>query len=865
MTLARRGRPPSRGTRVIKFIETYCRVPEGTLVGQPLVLLPFQKKFIKAVYDGDVPVRRAILTMGRKNGKGLALDTPIPTPNGWTTMGALAPGDVVFSETGEPCRVSYVSPVHVGLRCWRLTFSDGTSIVADEQHKWLTTRRRSRKPKVVTTPEIADSVFASRNDGVVEYAHGIAVAGALNTPDTLLPLDPYLLGCWLGDGSSSSAQLHCGDQDVEYFHAAVGSSLGCAPIRRRERTAWVVGLTDGRGGTRETKVVSVLRRLGVLGDKHVPQTYLWAGTEQRRALLQGLMDTDGTVTRTGRTGAVSCVFSNTNPRLVDGVVQLARSLGLKVGRRERDAKLHGRVVGRVHEAQFTAWAEDKVFRLPRKLDRLKARPPRPTRASTLKIVACEPVPSVPTKCIQVDSPSSLFLAGEGMTPTHNTALIACLLLTHLIGPEARRNSQIVSGALSRDQAALVFHLAAKMVQLSPELAKVVKVIPSGKRLVGLPLNVEYRALAADGTTAMGLSPVVVILDEVGQVQGPQSDFVDALLTSQGAHTNPLVVTISTQAANDADLLSVWIDDAKTSSDPAIVCHLYTAPAGCALDDPRAWAAANPALGVFRSKEDLAAQALLAGRMPTSESSFRNLMLNQRVAVNNPFVSRSVWLKNSGEYDESVFSSHPTYLGIDLSSRADLTAIVMVAQSDSGEWCVHTTCFTPESGLLERAKRDRAPYDTWVREGHLLTTPGASVDYDWVAEWLLARIQGGQIEFKLAAYDRWRMDVLLAAMRRQGADDHLLAKFVPFGQGTKDMSPALDTLEAELLNGRLRHGGHPVLTMCAANALVWRDSSGNRKFVKDKATGRIDAMVALAMALGIGASQKVDDEFTVEVW
>lgn len=446
-----------------------------------------------------------------------------------------------------------------------------------------------------------------------------------------------------------------------------------------------------------------------------------------------------------------------------------------------------------------------------------------------------------------------------------TGLIACLLLAHLVGPEAKRNSQIVSGAMSRDQASLVFHLAAKMVKLSPELDRVVKIVPSGKRLVGLPLNVEYRALAADGTTAMGLSPVVVILDEVGQVQGPQSDFVDALLTSQGAHSNPLVITISTQAANDADLLSVWIDDAKVSKDPSIVCHLYAAPAGCKLDDVKAWEASNPALGAFRSREDLVNQATMAARMPTSESSFRNLMLNQRVAVNNPFISKSVWTKNGGIYDESVFAENPTYLGIDLSSRADLTAIVMVAQNATGEWCVHTTCFTPEAGLLERAKRDRAPYDTWVREGFLLTTPGASVDYDWVAEWLLERINGGRIEFQLAAYDRWRMDVLIASLKRQGADDHILTRFVPFGQGTKDMSPALDTLEAELLNGRIRHAGHPVLTMCAANALVWKDSSGNRKFVKDKATGRIDAMVALAMALGIGASQKVDDEFTVEVW
>ncbi|KAF1055040.1 MAG: hypothetical protein GAK34_00627 [Delftia tsuruhatensis] len=160
-----------------------------------------------------------------------------------------------------------------------------------------------------------------------------------------------------------------------------------------------------------------------------------------------------------------------------------------------------------------------------------------------------------------------------------TGLIAGLLLAHLAGPEAKFNAQLVSGAMSRDQAALVFNLAAKMVQLSPTLSKLVRVVPSGKRLLGLPMNTEFKAMAADGKTAHGLSPVLAILDEVGQVRGPQSDFVDAIVTSQGAHAEPLLLVISTQAATDADLLSVWLDDAQASNNPRIVCHLYAAPRG----------------------------------------------------------------------------------------------------------------------------------------------------------------------------------------------------------------------------------------------------------------------------------------------
>jgi len=181
-----------------------------------------------------------------------------------------------------------------------------------------------------------------------------------------------------------------------------------------------------------------------------------------------------------------------------------------------------------------------------------------------------------------------------------TALIAALLLAHIAGPEAVRNSQIVSGAQSKDQAAIIFELARKMVDLSPKISKLVRVQPSGKRLIGLARNVLYRALAAEGKTAYGLSPVLAILDELGQIIGPTDKFVAAITTAQGAYTNPLLIAISTQAPTDNDLFSTWIDAQKAAPDPRVVCHVYAAPDDCALDDRRAWAAANPALGIFRS-------------------------------------------------------------------------------------------------------------------------------------------------------------------------------------------------------------------------------------------------------------------------
>nr|WP_282553112.1 terminase TerL endonuclease subunit [Providencia stuartii] len=300
-----------------------------------------------------------------------------------------------------------------------------------------------------------------------------------------------------------------------------------------------------------------------------------------------------------------------------------------------------------------------------------------------------------------------------------TGLIAGILLAHLIGPEAVQNSQIVSGAMSREQAAIVFNLAVKMINLNPTLQEIVHIIPSGKRLVGKPCNVEYRALSAEGKTAHGLSPVLAILDEVGQIVGPRSEFVDAIVTSQGAHKNPLLIAISTQAASDADLFSIWLDDAKNSKDPHIVSHVYEADKDADVLDPEAWKAANPALGNFRSLDDMKRLAEMASRMPSSENTFRNLNLNQRVSTVSPFISRSVWESCQSPVQPIVGKC---YAGLDLSESKDLTALVVIGQSADGKWNLYPFFWTPKQTLLDRAKTDRVPYDVWAKQGLLRTTP-----------------------------------------------------------------------------------------------------------------------------------------------
>jgi phage terminase large subunit-like protein len=393
-----------------------------------------------------------------------------------------------------------------------------------------------------------------------------------------------------------------------------------------------------------------------------------------------------------------------------------------------------------------------------------------------------------------------------------------------------------------------------MVLLSPELSKLVRIVPSGKRLVGLAMNTEYRATSAEAGTAHGMSPVLAILDEVGQVKGPHDAFIEAIETSQGAHDAPLLIAISTQAASDADLFSIWMDKAESAPHPAVVSECYSAPEDCDVMDRAAWEAANPALGVFRSEDDLRTFAERAKDAPSFEQSFRWLYLNQRAEGEAPFVSKAVWMACGGEADIPLGSQ--VWCGLDLSIRQDLTAFVIVARID-GVLRVRPMFWMPGHDLTAKQQRDGARYREWIDAGLIHAVPGKTVDYDYVAPIIAQTFEDYDVQ--AVAFDRWRIEELKAALRRSGFSEHGLERFVEFGQGYRSMSPALDALESDLLNGKLAHGGNPVLTWCAANARVETDPAGNRKLTKKRLTGRIDGMVALTMARGAIPMAKVEAE------
>lgn len=357
---------------------------------------------------------RALLAAQYKAGKAVAVDEPILTQRGWVKMGEVREGDYVHAPDGTQVRVLGVSQVYEGRECYRVVLADGRSVVVDGEHLWTVYDLGRSRELTVTTAEMAPQVVQWTNGSNVHYRYRLSIAAPLQRTHHTLPIDPYVFGVWLGDGTSATGEITTVDVDVvdelerrgyKATGAKGGDSAGRAVSFRFARLH------------RELRVCGYLGRKGV---KYVPAIYLEASEDQRLALLQGLLDTDGYCGKPRAGGTARIEFCNTNKKLARAVLFLARSLGWKATLRTGRASLYGKDCGPKYRVCFSAHRGQQPFKLERKLARLPERPHRAPRSQSVKIVAIDRVPPVPVRCIYVDHPSHLYLVGRGLIPTHNT-------------------------------------------------------------------------------------------------------------------------------------------------------------------------------------------------------------------------------------------------------------------------------------------------------------------------------------------------------------------------------------------------------------------------------------------------------------
>lgn len=369
-------------------------------------------------------------------GKALALTTPIPTPTGWTTMGDIKAGDKVLGLDGKPATVTFATEVMHDHACYNVTFNDGETIVADADHRWITETRASRKaanaakkyahtspharrqrrhyPSVVTTKQIAETVHTK--DGRAN--HSLPDMKPLQLPEANLPIDPYILGYWLGDGTSTANQITSWKEDAGHIINYISKS-GYHYTTQDDRSCLRITFSKTPIGSRNGSTKTDLRNLNLIENKHIPSIYLRSSLEQRTQLLRGLLDSDGYVSKNGQVQ-----YRTVDAPLAHDFMELARTLGI------RPTMTIKAVKGR-DEAHSTAYLINGMFTrnhltLPRKRDRV----PEKRRNLRRYITSCEPVESVPVRCIQVDNHDHMYLAGESMVPTHNT-MVALQAATNL--------------------------------------------------------------------------------------------------------------------------------------------------------------------------------------------------------------------------------------------------------------------------------------------------------------------------------------------------------------------------------------------------------------------------------------------------
>ena len=431
-----------------------------------------------------------------------------------------------------------------------------------------------------------------------------------------------------------------------------------------------------------------------------------------------------------------------------------------------------------------------------------------------------------------------------MLPRKNgkTELAAALAVYFLLH-DGEVGGEVYSAAADRDQAALVFHVAAQMIRNNPALEAEVQIVDSQKRIVHPASGSIYRAISAEAYSKHGFNASVVIYDELHAA--PTRELWDVLATSQSTRAQPLMMAISTAGFDRQSILYELYAHAKRvieqpSIDPTFLPVIYEAPAEADWRKEKTWRIANPALGDFRSLDEMRIMCQRAQEIPAQENSFRRLYLNQWTEQSSRWLSLLQWNACAGPTPS--YAGRVCYVGLDLSSTTDTTALVAVYPDADGQgFDVRVAAFLPADKLRERTTRDRLPYDEWARRGVLIATPGNVVDYERVRAELQA--WADESDVREVAYDPWNATDLV---QRLSAQDGL--NCVPVRQGFASLSAPTKALEKAVLSRALRHDGHPVLEAHIGNVAVETDGAGNVKPSKKLSTDRIDLVAALVMAV-----------------
>lgn len=781
------------------FVHDQGEKLDGTpLRGLPFLLEPWQKFIIYNLvgfYHKETKIRRykeAFIFIPRKNGKALSLDTPIITPDGWRVMGDLRVGDYVYGADGKPTKITYVSETFRDHDCYEIEFEDGEKIIADAGHIWRVMTKDSRravnrkcKSKKryrndyhegqgyfnVTTEEMARDYVYMRADGKgYEYKYRVPMAAPLEFGEKELPVKPYTLGVWLGDGSSKSPEVTCSDSDLAELREYIEQDGYQTKVYFKKHRANSIGIGITPRG-QENKFLSALKTIGVFENKHIPEIYLRSSIEQRMELLRGLMDTDGFVEKRGQ-----CEFVQKNKRIVDDFSELLSSLGIKHTVREKQAKCNGKDAGFVYSVLFYTDQSNPCFKLSRKKARLKEKlAPRMLNKS---IVSIRKVGIVPTRCIAVDNDDHLFLAGKKLTVTHNTRFAAAL--SWALGLLERRSGSkvyIVGAAL--EQSLQSFNFILFNIREMGEVDNFRILDNNQEHSISGDLgdgSIYIKALAANPDRQDSLNCNIAIADEIHAYKSPKQ--YNIIKEAMKAYTNKLMIGITTAGDDMTSFCYQRSQYCKKILDGTVKDEAYFVFICKADEDengdvdflnPVIHEMANPNYGVTIRPDDIMNDAMQALNDPQQRKDFFAKSLNVYTAAMKAYFNIEEFRRSDRKYnwtlDDLLKLRIDWYGGADLSKLHDLTTAALYGNYQGVDIAI-THAWFPVVAAAKKAEEDNIPLFGWKDSGWLDMCNSPTVNHADVINWFI-KMRSLGFRIKQVGHDRKFCREYFLGMKKAG--------------------------------------------------------------------------------------------------
>ncbi len=858
----------------IRFIEKECRHSEAPFAGKPFLLMTWQKAIIEAIfaiksYNAELKryVRKyqeVLLVVGRKNGKALSLATKIPTPYGWRTMADLEIGDEVFAVDGTPSKIIATSPVRINHKCYKVTFEDGAEIIADAEHLWTVTSKdkktqinyvsHRKKDFTVTTEEMAACFKRQRADGKgTEYLYRVPMNAPVEYQHKSLPISPYMLGVWLGDGESSGGRISCSTSDLAEMTALIKAEGYTITSQKKDKTCWRFYVS---------MLLPKLRELNLLNNKHIPQIYLQASINQRWELLKGLMDTDGYCSKRGE-----CEFVQKSKAVTEGFVELLSSLGIKATVATKIPRINGKECTMVYRVHFFTDKLSPCFKLQRKIERLK--PALNKRMSYKSIVDITPVESVPVKCIGIEHPTQLYLAGEHFTATHNTPSASAITLAEWYCGEM--GTKILYGSNDYDQADLLFMATDAMREASPKLAKCTRRNQKGiffgnikqKSHVGKFTSQNkgsIRKLSKYTAAKEGRNIKIGVVDEIHELD--DDTFIMPIKQSLSTQEEPLYIELTTEGVKEDCYLDKRLKLAESVLNgeidkPNFLIFWYAQDSEEEIwQDEKKWYKSNPGLGVIKkwsflrgmvddAKRDAATRAFVLAKDFNIKQNSAVAWLPEHVII------------NPATFDLESLRGQFYCGGIDLSETTDLTAATaLFVNPYTNQKYALSKYFIPEVKIDTKLNLnpEQKDYSEWARQGLVEICKGNEVDPDSVVNWYVGLLKTYELKPLKFGFDVWHSSALKKGLASYFGDDTLCKVGMNFFALNNPMS----LLESDLTLKALNYNNNEITRWCLKNTALKINNLGMKMPVKTfSSKNRIDGAVALIIAYAAVSDCKAD--------